>query len=82
MIKSTFTTVSRTVPTLKQAGFGKLGVVTKALNHSTKYREGQVFLTGAFSLMFLWDGGIQEKSDESYEVKWLEPGEKVTLEQE
>jgi hypothetical protein len=82
MIKSTYTAASRIVPTLTQAAFGKLGVVTKALDGWNKQREGQVFLTGAFSLMFLWDGGIQEKSDESYEVKWLEPGEKVTLEQE
>jgi hypothetical protein len=82
MIKSTYTATSRTPKTLKQSAHGKLGIVTKAFDHSNKNREGQVFLTGAFSIMFLWDGGIHDKKDELYEVRWLEPVEKVVLEQE
>jgi hypothetical protein len=82
MIKATCYPIPRTVKTLGESNYGKLGVVTKAFHPYNKEREGQVFLTGAFSIMFLWDGGIHKKDDNLYEVRWLEPGEKVVLEQE
>ncbi len=66
---------------LKDANYGKLGIVTGVKQPDDVKRIGQVFVTGAYSMIFLWDGGIQDKNTDRYEVRWLEPGEQVVLTQ-
>jgi hypothetical protein len=65
---------------------GQLGRVISTRDNGigNDYRIGQIFLTGAYKIMFLDDGGIYtiEDVERTFNTILLDPGTSITLTQE